>query len=48
MVGRRPPPAPVAHGTQGESAEPERQEDRDGEHKTRKGQDRERADHQDE
>lgn len=48
MVGRRPGPAPSTQRTQGEPAEPERQEDREGEHQAGERQHRERADHQDE
>ena len=47
MVGCRPLPAPATQRAQGEPAEPERQDDREGEHQAGKGQHRERADHQD-
>jgi hypothetical protein len=39
--------APAADGSQRKPAEPERQQDRDGEHQAGQGQHRERADHQD-
>lgn len=48
MVGHRPGPAPATQRAQGEPAEPERQEDREGEHQAGQCQHRERADHQDE
>jgi hypothetical protein len=47
-VAGRPRLASPAQGSQCKPAEPEREEDRDGEHQAGQGQHRERSDHQDE